>query len=275
MSRLPAPEKTAEPSAGASRASIWERALSGLMAWLAGWWRVLYLGAQIMVLAVSPSSYGPANRLLLARHVVLATAPILLWFTLLCALATLVITRIVVVTALSYGLSQYALQLIIRVLVLELIPLGAALFVALRSTIASSAELAEMRLRGELAALADPLRQEAMPRVVAGMFASITLAALSCVVALVLAYLAVYGFTLSALPAYTRLFGQVFNPAVTLIFVLKTLFFSLAVALMPIVSALYDEAPAGLRHGAELRALARMFVVILLIEMVSLVGNYY
>jgi phospholipid/cholesterol/gamma-HCH transport system permease protein len=275
MSRLPAPEKTAEPSAGASRASIWERALSGLMAWLAGWWRVLYLGAQIMVLAVSPSSYGPANRLLLARHVVLATAPILLWFTLLCALATLVITRIVVVTALSYGLSQYALQLIIRVLVLELIPLGAALFVALRSTIASSAELAEMRLRGELAALADPLRQEAMPRVVAGMFASITLAALSCVVALVLAYLAVYGFTLSALPAYTRLFGQVFNPAVTLIFVLKTLFFSLAVALMPIASALYDEAPAGMRHGAELRALARMFVVILLIEMVSLVGNYY
>ena len=275
MSRLPAPEKTAEPSAGASRASIWERALSGLMAWLAGWWRVLYLGAQIMVLAVSPSSYGPANRLLLARHVVLATAPILLWFTLLCALATLVITRIVVVTALSYGLSQYALQLIIRVLVLELIPLGAAVFVALRSTIASSAELAEMRLRGELEALADPLRQEAMPRVVAGMFASITLAALSCVVALVLAYLAVYGFTLSALPAYTRLFGQVFSPAVTLIFVLKTLFFSLAVALMPIASALYDEAPAGMRHGAELRALARMFVVILLIEMVSLVGNYY
>lgn len=275
MSRLPAPEKTAEPSAGASRASIGVRALNGLMAWLAGWWRVLYLGAQIMVLAVSPSSYGLANRVLLARHVVLATAPILLWFTLLCALATLVITRIVVVTALSYGLSQYALQLIIRVLVLELIPLGAALFVALRSTIASSAELAEMRLRGELVALADPLRQEAMPRVVAGMFASITLAALSCVVALVLAYLAVYGFTLSALPAYTRLFGQVFNPAVTLIFVLKTLFFSLAVALMPIASALYDEAPAGMRHGAELRALARMFVVILLIEMVSLVGNYY
>lgn len=275
MSRLPAPERSAEPSAGVSQASLWQRVLSGLLAWLASWWRVLYLGAQIMVLAVSPSSYGPANRLLLAGHVVLATAPILLWFTLLCALATLVITRIVVVTALSYGLSQYALQLIIRVLVLELIPLGAALFVALRSTIASSAELAEMRLRGDLEAMPDPLRQEAMPRVVAGMFASITLAALSCVVALVLAYLAVYGFTLSALPAYTRLFGQVFNPAVTLIFVLKSLFFSLAVALMPIASALYDEAPAGMRHGAELRALARMFVVILLIEMVSLVGNYY
>jgi phospholipid/cholesterol/gamma-HCH transport system permease protein len=275
MSRPPAPQRPVEQSVGVSRASVWRLALSAMLGWLAGWWRVLYLGAQIMVLAFSPASYGPANRLRLARHVVFATAPILLWFTLLCALLTLVITRIVVVTALSYGLSQYALQLIIRVLVLELIPLGAALFVALRSTIASSAELAEMRLRGELASMPDPLRQEAMPRVVAGVFASITLAALSCLVALVLAYLAVYGFTLSALPAYTRLFGQVFNPAVSLIFVLKTLFFSLAVALMPMASALYDEAPAGLRHGAELRALARMFGVILLIEVVSLVGNYY
>ena len=38
-----------------------------------------------------------------------------------------------VVTALSYGLSRYALEMVVRVLVLELIPLSAALFAALRS----------------------------------------------------------------------------------------------------------------------------------------------
>ena len=247
--------------------------------WFVGWWRVLYFGAQILVLAFSPASYAHGNRVLLARHMVQGTAPILVWFTLLSALITLVITRIVVVTAQSYGLSQYALQVIIRVLVLELIPLSAALFVALRTTMASSADLSQMRRDGRLAANKaqgrDPLRQEVMPRVAAGVFASVTLAALSCVVALVLAYVAVYGFNLSALPAYTRLFGQVFSPAVVLIFVLKALFFSLAVALMPMASAMLDEAPGELRHGAELRALGRMFVVILLIEVVSLVGNYY
>jgi len=247
--------------------------------WFVGWWRVLYFGAQILVLAFSPASYAPSNRVLLARHMVQGTAPILVWFTLLSALITLVITRIVVVTAQSYGLSQYALQVIIRVLVLELIPLSAALFVALRTTMASSAELSQMRRDGRLAAITaqgrDPLRQEVMPRVVAGVFASVTLAALSCVVALVLAYVAVYGFNVSALPAYTRLFGQVFSPAVVLIFVLKALFFSLAVALMPMASAMLDEAPGELRQGVELRALGRMFVVILLIEVVSLVGNYY
>jgi phospholipid/cholesterol/gamma-HCH transport system permease protein len=60
--------------------------------------------------------------------------------------------------------------------------------------------------------------------VVAGVFASITLAALSCVVALVMAYLSVYGFNLAGLPSYTRMFGHVFSPAVTLVFALKTLF---------------------------------------------------
>lgn len=247
--------------------------------WLAGWWRLIHLGALILVLALSPSSYARDNRRSLARHIYLNTAPNLLGFTLMCALITVVITRIVIVTALSYGLSQYALQVVIRVLVLELIPLTAAMFVALRCAIASGVELSQMRQRGELQALQqrglDPIRQEVLPRVTAGIFATVTLAALSCVVALVMAYLASYGFTLSGVAMYTRLFGQVFNPDVTLIFVLKTLFFSLAVSLIPMASALYETGDLGFRASAELRMLVRMFAVILVIEVVSLVGNYY
>lgn len=247
--------------------------------WLLGWWRLIYLGALILVLTLSPSSYSRESRLVLARHIYLNTAPNLLGFTLMCALITVVITRIVVVTALSYGLSQYALQVVIRVLVLELIPLTAALFVALRCAIASGVELSQMRQQGQLDALRqrglDPVRQEVLPRVTAGIFSTVTLAALSCVVALVMTYLAVYGFTLSGVAVYTRLFGQVFNPAVSLIFVLKTLFFSLAVSLIPMASALYDTVEQRFRGSAELRMLVRMFAVILLIEVVSLVGNYY
>ena len=89
------------------------------------------------------------------------------------------------------------------------------------------------------------------------------------------AYVAVYGFSLSGLPGYTRLFGQVFTPAVTLIFVLKTIFFSLAVSLIPMASALYGMRGASVRTSAEMRGLVRMFAVILLIEVASLVGNYY
>ncbi|MFC5520115.1 MlaE family ABC transporter permease [Polaromonas jejuensis] len=250
--------------------------------WFMEWWQLVHLGALILVLTLSPSSYSRQNRAVLVSHIYLHTAPILLGFSVLCALVTVVLTRIVLVTALSYGLSQYALQVVIRVLVLELIPLTAALFVALRCTIPDGAELRAMQASGELDEMRgkgiDPVQREVLPRVVAGMFSGITLAALSCVVALVVAYVAVYGFRVSGLAAYTRLFGQVFSPAVTLIFVLKTLFFCLAVSLIPMASALYGmsgQHGASVRTSAEMRGLVRMFAVILLIEVASLVGNYY
>ena len=188
---------------------------SAPLRWLAGWWRIIFFGASILVLAMSPSSYGRETRAALMRHIYLDTAPILWWFTALCALLTLVITRIVVVTALSYGLSRYALEMVIRVLVLELIPLTAALFVALRCTIPNGAALAEMRRMGHFDELRrrgiDPVVTQALPRALAGIFATITLAALSCVVAMVLAYLAVYGWTLAGVAAYTHVFGHVFT----------------------------------------------------------------
>ena len=261
----------------------WLQAFSSVagapLRWLAGWWRIVEFGATLLVLAMSPSSYRDGTHRAVSRHMYLDTAPILGWFTVLCALLTLVITRIVVVTAYSYGLSRYALELVIRVLVLELIPLTAALFVALRCTIPNGAALAEMRRLGHFDALRrggrEPITVEVLPRVVGGVFAAITLAALSCVVALGLAYLAVYGASAAGVPAYTRMFGHVFNPAVTLIFVLKTLFFSLAVSVIPMASALYDLEGEGSRESAALQGLVRMFAVLLVIESASLVGNYY
>ena len=247
--------------------------------WIAEWWQLAQLAAVILVLTLSPSSYNRANRRVLAWHVYTSTAPVLLGFSLLCALVSMVLTRIVVVTALSYGLSQYGLQLVIRVLVLELIPLTAALFVALRCTIPDGAELTALQASGQLDRLrkqgVEPIRREVLPRVVAGMFAGITLAARSCVVALVVVYVTVYGFTVSGLAGYTRLFGQVFTPAVTLIFAVKTLCFCLAVSMIPMASALYGMRGASLRSSAEMRGLVRMFAVLILVEVASLLGNYY
>ena len=258
--------------------SLPERAWGVVRRWALAWWRILYLGAVVCVLVLSPSSYGKVTRRALARHLYLDTAPVLLGFTVLAALISLVLTRIVVVTAISYGLSRYALEMVIRVLVLELIPLTAALFVAMRCTIPNGTQLALLRQSGHLARLshagADPIRVELLPRAVAGVFACITLAALSCVVALVLAYLSVYGFNLAGLPSYTRMFGHVFAPAVTLVFVIKTVLFSLAVALIPMAAGLYDTGERT-QPDSELGGLARMFAVLLLIEIGSLVGNYY
>jgi phospholipid/cholesterol/gamma-HCH transport system permease protein len=244
--------------------------------WLASWWRIVHLGAQLLALALSPSSYTPPVRRAMARHIVAATAPSLLWFTVLSALISLVVIRIVLVTAVSYGLTQYALEMVVRVLVLELIPLTAALFAALRCTFPLAAELAALRA-------ADParlestagLRHEVLPRVAAGVFCAWLLAAVSGVVTLVLAYLSVYGATTSGFAAYTHTVGHVFGPGVSLIFGLKVALLGIAVALVPAAAALDAKTVRRAGTSAELQGLVRMFLVILVIEAASLVGNYY
>ncbi|MES3013507.1 MAG: ABC transporter permease [Pseudomonadota bacterium] len=251
------------------------------IAWSVSWWQVLHAGALVLVLALSPSTWAPSVRAALAKHVWLGTAPLLPWFALLAALVSVVIIRIVVVTAVSYGLTQYALEMVVRVLVLELIPLTAALFVALRATVPAGAQLSALHASGALHAQeeagADPLRHELLPRVVAGMFAVLLLAAVSCGIAMTLAYFAVYGASLGGFAGYTRTLGQIFNPGVSMILALKTLFFALAVALIPVAAFLRGPQSAvapGARASPELDSLVRLFAAILLIEIVSLMGNY-
>jgi phospholipid/cholesterol/gamma-HCH transport system permease protein len=246
---------------------------------LAGWWGIVRLAALLLALALTPSIYSGENWRALARHIVQGAAPMLLGFAVLSTLLSVIVIRIVLVTALSYGLSQYALEMVVRMLVLELIPLTAALFAALRCTIPDAAEVALLRAQGGWAAWArvgiDPLRREVLPRVAAGLFSALLLAAVSCAVTLVVAYLSVYGPVQSGFAAYTRTVGHVFTPAVSLIFALKIVFFGIAVALVPIASVLGDAPVPGERTSAELQGLVRMFLLILLIEAASLVGNYY
>ena len=244
------------------------------------WARIFQLGAMVWVLLLSPSTYRWQSLRLILQRMYRDTAPILLGFTVLVALICLVITRIVVVTAVSYGLSRYALEMVIRVLVLELIPLTAALFVAMRCTIPYASELTLMRQSGEWQARVQRgealMRLEVLPRVVSGLYASITLAALSCVVAAFMVYIGVYGLTAAGFQGYTRMFGHVFNPLVTLVFLAKTWLSSLAVALIPVSTGMYAlPRRYGARPGDELNGLVRMLAVLLLIELASLMGNYY
>ncbi len=252
--------------------------LQRLADWLLGWWHIAHLGAVLAVLAFSPGTYVREVRLAIARQLVQGLAPLIVGFALVSSLASLVLIRIVVVTALSYGLSRYALEMVVRVLVLELIPLAAALFVALRYSVPQGALLARSRIGGGASAgRLGPaaLARELLPPVATAMLAVLALAAVAGVLALVIAYLLVHGFTPWALGSYTRTVGQVFGPAVALIFVLKTIGFGAAVALVPAASAVYDAPAAATRAGAELSALMRLAALILAIEALSLVGNYF
>lgn len=249
------------------------------LAWLISWWRLLQFAALLVSRAFLPSTYRRDNWRSLSEQVVLASAENLVWFTMLTSLISVVIIRIVVVTSISYGLSRYALEMVVRVLVLELVPLTAALFVALRTTLPAGVEFAQLRAAGEQPSPYVALRTQFFPRAVAGIFAVWLLAAVSCVTTLILAYIMIYGFTPWALPGYTRVVGQIFNPGVAMILILKIVLFSLAVAVIPLASSYYTgtQNPLLRRMGAAhgLADMVRMFSVILLVEAASLMGNYY
>lgn len=227
---------------------------------------MLRLGAAVLVLGLSPRTYTAQFRASTARQLLMTTWQVLPWFSSLAAFLSLVLIRIVVVTAVSYGLSHFALQMVVRVLVVELIPLSAAMFVALRSGLLFNA--------GATPGLPAPgvpslqglglqrLHTEVAPRVLAEAFSVLTLAMVNSVLALVLAYLVVYGLSPWGLPGFTRTVGQVFDLAVSMGFLLKIFLFSLAVAVVPMAASL--QAPptdSTIQPGA-----VRLFLVLLLLE---------
>lgn len=246
---------------------------AGLLRYLHSWWAALHLGSIALVMVLSPSTYGQAQRRATARYIYASTWQVLPWFTMLTAVLALVIIRIVVVTAASYGLSRYALEMVVRVLVLELIPLSAALFVALRASMAFDASA----FAGAAGSRLRQLRIDIAPLVISHAFAVLSLAMVTSCTVLLLAYVNLYGLSPWGLPAYTRTVGRVFDPVVTMGFLLKTMLLGMAVAVIPSAAMLdLQRGPGRLQSRASSMqpGAVRLLFVLLLIEAASLALKY-
>ncbi|MBK7356981.1 MAG: ABC transporter permease [Propionivibrio sp.] len=240
---------------------------------------MVHCGALLVAMALSPSTYTPDKRHAVALQICQTAAQILPRFILFSALISLVLIHIVVVTAQSYGLSQFALGMVVRVLVVELLPLSAALFVALRTDIAATTEWDAMPQDAAYAPsrviTTDVWRQAILPRAIAQSVAVVSLVTISGGLALFLGYIGVYGFSPWGVGSFTRTVGQVFEPIVTMLLGLKTALFALAVGTIPAVvryTALVDGQQAS---SATLPGRQRLFIVLLAIEILSLIAAFF
>lgn len=242
--------------------------------WLGSWWRMFLLGAIALVLAFSPSTYTREHRHAVSRQIYLGAWQVLPWFTALATLVSLVVIRIVLVTATSYGLSKFALEMVVRVLVIELIPLAAALFVALRAGLKFNVAELEPLAADQSIDARWRLRRNLVAEVSGNAFAVLSLAMVSSVIVLVLAYLNVYGLSPWGLFDYTRTVGRVFEPAVTIGFGLKTVLFGCAVAVIP-AAALVEIQRFGRRgHSTMQPGAVRLLFALFVIEAASLAIKY-
>ncbi len=248
------------------------------LAWLGAWGRAFRFAAGALAAAFTPALYNSATRTVVQKQIYFTAWQILATFTAFAAVLSLVIIQISVSTARDFGLSDYALEVVIRVLVLELLPLLTALFVALRSGAAINTEVALMNINNEIRALeaagVDPMRFEFMPRVIGGTISVLALTALASLMALVLGYVTVYGLQGSSLPDFGRVMGKVFTIPILLGLWVKCLAFGVAVTVIPIVAGL--DAPQKLFFApiAVLRGMVRLFFVLMLIEVAALALTY-
>ncbi|RMX08774.1 ABC transporter permease [Corticibacter populi] len=246
--------------------------------WWLLWWNNLYLGCAMLVLLAYPSSHRPAVWRLVMRRVYERLHWPLLLFVAIGGLTSTVITQIVAQTLFSYGLLHTTAALLIRTILVELVPIAAALVVAIKLTIPLGAELATLRHKRHFeqlaAAGADALRVEFLPRLLMGIYAAVMFAVCGSAIVLLTIYLGIYGYTTAGLPVFTHAFGRTMTPLYGAIFAAKAIAFGFVVALIPLTTAFYD-ARYGLRSDSELATLARLLAILALVEVVSLVANYY
>jgi phospholipid/cholesterol/gamma-HCH transport system permease protein len=243
------------------------------------WRRLLRFAGFATAAALSPSGYGPEARAIAVRQIYLTAWKILPGYLAVAALLSLLLIEMVVVSARKYGVTQYSLELVLRVLVLELVPLLTALYVALRSGAAIGAEIALMRVSGELEdheeSGASPLHGELVPRIAAAALSVLSLTTLSIALALYLTYALFYGTSVSGFIVFTRVVGHVFDLQILIGFLLKCLFFGFAVAIIPLATGLEAErGEVRTVPAAVLAGLMKLFLVIGLIEILSLVVKY-
>jgi phospholipid/cholesterol/gamma-HCH transport system permease protein len=171
------------------------------------------------------------------------------------------------VTAQSYGLSSFALEMVIRVLIVELIPLFAALAIGLRLGGDAPATRLVMTSPGTLSL------RSVVPGAVAGATAVMALATISGAITLFMAYLNAFGFSPWGLGDFTRSVGLVFNLPTTLGFLGKTVLFSLTVGMLPPALAMARRANTA-ASGRRIGDLAAMMLLLVLIETIALGATY-
>ena len=256
--------------------------IESLGAKLAGWFTVGYalfaFLARAALLLLEPSTWNRATFDVVIKQIYFTAVQILPVFLAYVLVISWLIITIILSTARDFGLTEFASEMAIRVLVLELLPFLTALFIALRSGSAINTEVALMRVNNELDALAHckvpPMQFEFMPRLVGGVVSVVTLAGLAGLLALIVGYLAIYGVNTAGFEPYTRTVSNIINFNIMAGLIAKCALFGLAVTLIPVTAGLETPKKLFMVPVSVLRGMMRVFFAIVTIEVVSLALKY-
>lgn len=256
--------------------------IESLGAKVAGWFTVAYGMAVFLgragLLLLDRATWNRATFDVVVKQVYFTAVQILYAFLGYALVISWLIISIILSTARDFGLAEFASEMTIRVLVLELLPFLTALFIALRSGSAINTEVALMQVSNELDALAHckvpPMQFEFLPRLIGGVISVVTLSGLAGLLALLMGYLAIYGLTPAGFDPYTQTIAKIFDFQIVAGLVAKCALFGLAVTLIPVTAGLETPKKLFMVPVSVLRGMMRVFLAIVAIEVVSLALKY-
>jgi phospholipid/cholesterol/gamma-HCH transport system permease protein len=252
---------------------------SATLGWFRAWGRMVLFGYICLAAAMSPAVYTARLRTVAARQVYFTAWQVLPVLVAFAALLTLVLSQIILVVTREYALGHLALDLMLRSVVLELVPLLTALFVALRSGSAITTEVALMRVTGELDTMhlagIDPFEREFLPRIIASTLSVFALTVVTCLVAMACAYLVTYGSTTAGFAEYTRTASRALSPGALLTLGAKCITFGALVAVIPISAALDATRDPKSAPVMVMGGMVRLFFALGAIELGALAARYF
>jgi phospholipid/cholesterol/gamma-HCH transport system permease protein len=256
--------------------------IESLGAKVAGWGTVGYgmfaFLVQAVLLLLERSTWNRATFDVVIKQVYFTAVQILHVFLGYTLVISWLIITIILTTARDFGLTEFASEMTIRVLVLELLPFLTALFIALRSGSAINTEVALMQVNNELDALAHckvpPMQFEFLPRLIGGVVSVVALAGLAGLIALLMGYFTIYGVSTAGFEPYTQTIAKIFDFRIVAGLLLKCVLFGLAVTLIPVTAGLETPKKLFMVPVSVLRGMMRVFFAIVTIEVVSLALKY-
>jgi phospholipid/cholesterol/gamma-HCH transport system permease protein len=245
--------------------------------WTVGYGLLAFL-TQALLSLLDRNTWNHATFNVVIKQVYFTAVQILPVFLSYVLVISWLIITIILTTARDFGLAGFASEMTIRVLVLELLPFLTALYIALRSGSAMNTEVALMQVNNELEALAHckvpPMQFEFLPRLIGGVISVVGLASLAGLLALLMAYLSIYGLSPAGFEPFTRTISKVFDFRIVAGLIVKCTLFGLAVTVIPITAGLETPKKLFMVPVSVLRGMMRVFFAIVVIEVVSLALKY-
>lgn len=244
--------------------------------WLTDWRQVGSLLLMALRESISPAFYrNKASFAVLTKQIYFTALQILPAYSLFAAVLSFITVRVVTQFAAEYGLGALALELTVKLLILDGLPLFTAMFVALRSGAATGAEVAMMNVVREIESMrsvgVDPIRVEMAPRIIAATVSVFALSAIGGALALVVSYLALYGANGAGAAEFARVMAHVFSLPALSSLAFKVTAFGLLVLTVPIAAAMNTPTKLFWAPIALLRGMVRLFSVLMLIEALPIV----